>query len=195
MAAIPRGPEFGRGDNPESLTLAERCLKDFGSSSGPPMMPLGYNNTYQIVQTPTSVMILVEMVHDARIVELTRDRKRPPVIRQWMGDAIGWYEGDTLVVETRNFRPGQGFRSADNTPIVERWRRVNDQQILYTFEIDDPKMFTAPLKAEEAWNAAPGPIFEYACAEGNYAFASILAGERQADAEFAAANSVKGKKR
>lgn len=180
-AALPKGPDFGRGDNPESMTLAERCLKDFGSSSGPPMMPLSYNNTYQIVQTPTSVMIQIEMVHDVRIIQLTRDRMRPGVIRQWMGDTIGWYEGDTLVAETRNLRPGQGFRGADNAPIIERWRRVNDQQIVYSFEINDPKAFVAPLKAEEAWNATPGPIYEYACAEGNYSLATILAGERRAD--------------
>jgi hypothetical protein len=195
-AALPKGPDFGRGDNPESMTLAERCLKDFGSSSGPPMMPLSYNNTYQIVQTLTSVMIQVEMVHDVRIIELTRDRKRPGVIRQWMGDAIGWYEGDTLVAETRNLRPGQGFRGADGAPITEKWRRVNDQQIVYSFEINDPKSFIAPLKAEQAWNATPGPIYEYACAEGNYSLATILAGERRADENAAQeAMPAKGRKK
>jgi hypothetical protein len=195
-AAFPRGPDFGRGDNPESMTLAERCLKDFGSSSGPPMMPLSYNNTYQLVQTPTAVMIQVEMVHDVRIIQLTRDRTRPGVIQQWMGDTIGWYEGDTLVAETRNLRPGQGFRGADNAPIIEKWRRINDQQIVYSFEINDPKAFIAPLRAEQAWNATPGPIYEYACAEGNYSLATILGGERRADETAAeAARPAKGGKK
>jgi hypothetical protein len=184
----PTGPDFGRGDNPESMTLAERCLKDFGSSSGPPMMPLLYNNTYQIVQTPTDVMIQVEMVHDVRIVHLVdKDhpvRARPDSIRQWMGDSVGWYEGDTLVVVTANFRPGQGFRGVD-APITERFKRINDRQILYSFEINDPNAFTAPIKAELAMNATPGPLYEYACHEGNYALPHILAGERRADEEAA----------
>ena len=194
LSTLPKGPDNGRGDNPESMTLAERCLKDFGSSSGPPMMPLSYNNTYQIVQTPAAVMIQIEMVHDVRIIQLTKDRQRPGVIKQWMGDTIGWYEGDTLVAETRNLRPGQGFRGADNAPIIERWRRVNDQQIVYSFEINDPKSFVAPLKAEQAWNATAGPIYEYACAEGNYSLATILAGERRAD-EKAAEDAMPSKGR
>src|SRR5689334_24322927 len=108
-AAMPRGVGYSRGENVESLTYAERCLKDFGSSSGPPMLPVGYNNTYQIVQAPEHVAILIEMIHDARIVPLTKDRKRPSEVKQWMGDSIGWYDGDTLVVETTNFRPGAAF--------------------------------------------------------------------------------------
>ena len=190
----PRGgPGMTRGDNPESMTLAERCLKDFGSSSGPPMMPLLYNNTYQIVQTPTDVVILTEMVHDARIVHIVpgRDKDvhgRPSDIKQWMGDAVGWYEGDTLVVETTNFRPGQGFRGMpSNGKLVERFRRVNDRQVEYTFEINEPKVFTAPIKAQIAMNATPGPLYEYACHEGNYALPHILAGNRKADRDAAEA--------
>ncbi|HVY89796.1 MAG TPA: hypothetical protein VG942_13060, partial [Hyphomonadaceae bacterium] len=181
----------GRGDNPESMTLAERCLKDFGSSSGPPMMPLLYNNTYQIVQTPTDVMILTEMVHDARIVHIVAGKDkivhaRPDVIKQWMGDSVGYYDGDTLVVETTNFRPGQGFRGlpADGK-LVEKFQKVNDHQIKYTFEINDPRVFTAPVKAEIAMNSTPGPLYEYACHEGNYALPHILAGNRRADEEAA----------
>jgi hypothetical protein len=183
----PRGPGFGRGDNPESMTLAERCLKDFGSSSGPPMMPLLYNNTYQIVQSPGHVMILTEMVHDARIVQLSKTRTRPDTIKQWMGDSIGWYEGDALVVETTNFRPGQAFRGApEGVKLVEKFKRVNDRQILYSFEVNDPKVFTAPIKAEIAMNATPGPLYEYACHEGNYALPNILGGQRRTDEEAAA---------
>jgi hypothetical protein len=187
------GPGMARGDNPESMTLAERCLKDFGSSSGPPMMPLLYNNTYQIVQTPTDVMILTEMVHDARIVHLVSGpakdtHARPTDIKQWMGDAVGWYEGDTLVVETTNFRPGQGFRGMPSSgKLIERFRRVNDKQVEYTFEINEPKVFTAPIKAQIAMNATPGPLYEYACHEGNYALPHILAGNRKGDRDAAAA--------
>jgi hypothetical protein len=182
LAEFPRGLGFARGDNPESYTLAERCLRDFGSSSGPPMMPLGYNNTYQIVQTPDHVMILVEMIHDARIIPLNA-KHRPGAIQQWMGDPIGWYEGDTLVVETTGFRPNQAFRGGPgDMKITERFRRVADGQILYAFEVNDPKVFTAPVKAEIAMNATEGPLFEYACHEGNYSFANMLSGQRANEA-------------
>jgi len=191
-----RGPGYARGDNPESLTPAERCLKDFGSSSGPPMMPVGYNNTYEIVQTPGHVMILVEMIHDVRIIPLTRDRSRSTAIRQWMGDSIGWYDGDTLVVETTNFRPGQGFRGMpDDAKLVERFKRVNDKQILYSFEVNEPRAFTAPMKAEIAMNATDGPLYEYACHEANYSMANILSGNRAMDEKNAAAMAEAAKKR
>jgi hypothetical protein len=186
LAEFPRGYGFARGDNPESYTLAERCLRDFGSSSGPPMMPVGYNNTYQIVQAPDHVMILVEMIHDARIIPLNA-KHRPDAVQQWMGDSIGWYEGDTLVVETTGFRPNQAFRGGPGgMKVTERFRRVNDGQILYAFEIDDGKVFTAPIRAEIAMNTTRGPLFEYACHEGNYSFASMLGGQRAAETEWAA---------
>lgn len=183
LAEYPRGFGFARGDNPESYTLAERCLRDFGSSSGPPMMPLGYNNTYQIVQTPDHVMILVEMIHDVRVIPLAAGH-RPAAIQQWMGDSIGRYDGDTLVVETTGFRPNQAFRGAPgDITIIERFRRIGERQILYSFEISDPKVFTAPIKAEIAMNATDGPLFEYACHEGNYSFGNMLAGQRAAEAK------------
>lgn len=194
LGNYPRGGGYGRGDNPESLTLAERCIKDFGSSSGPPMMPIGYNNTYQIVQSPTDVMILVEMVHDARVVKLTKDGRRPGTIKQWMGDSIGWYEGDTLVVETTNFRPGQAFRQApDNLRVIEKFRRVSADQILYSFEVNNPKVFAAPIKAEVAMNATKGPLYEYACHEGNYGMGGILSGQRELDTKSAAARAAASK--
>lgn len=178
LAEFPHGYGFGRGDNPESYTLAERCLRDFGSSSGPPMMPIGYNNTYQIVQTADHVMILVEMIHDARIIPLNADH-RPGAIQQWMGDSVGRYEGDTLIVETTNFRPNQAFRAAPGAvKLVERFRRTGKDQIIYSFEIDDPKVFEAPIRAEIAMNATEGPLFEYACHEGNYSFGNMLSGQR-----------------
>jgi hypothetical protein len=181
-AEFPRGLGFGRGDNPESMTYAERCLRDFGSSLGPPMMPVGYNNTYQIVQTPDHVMILVEMIHDARIVPIN-GKHRPDAIRSWMGDSIGRYEGDTLVVETTNFRPGLAFRGApEDVTLIERFTRVSDTQILYAFEINEPEVFTAPIRAEIALNAVKGPVLEYACHEGNYSFGNQLQTQRLAEA-------------
>ena len=181
-AEFPRGLGFGRGDNPESMTFAERCLRDFGSSLGPPMMPVGYNNTYQIVQTPDHVMILVEMIHDARIIPID-GKHRPDAIRSWMGDSIGRYEGDTLVVETTNFRPGLAFRGApEDITLIERFTRVSETQILYAFEIDEPEVFTAPIRAEIALNAVKGPVLEYACHEGNYSFGNQLQTQRLAEA-------------
>jgi len=181
LAAYPRGYGFQRGDHPEGMTLAERCLRDYGSLLGPPMMPVGYNNNYQIIQTQDHVVLLVEMIHDARIIPLT-NRHRDGVIRPWMGDSIGRYEGDTLVIETTNFRPGLAFAGAPETiTLIERFHRIGETQILYTFEIDEPGVFTAPIRGELAFNAIPGPIYEYACHEGNYSFPNQLLGHRLAE--------------
>jgi hypothetical protein len=183
-AQRPKGA--GPYDDPEARGAAERCLTSFGSSAGPPMLPLLYNNTYQIVQSPTHAMILVEMVHDARIVPLTRDRKRPDAVKQWMGDSIGWYEGDTLVVETTNFRPDNVYRGgAPASKVTERFRRESDDKIVYSFEINDPETYAAPWKGEVAMNATPGPLYEYACHEGNYALPGILSGGQAVDARNA----------
>jgi len=182
LAEYPRGLGYMRGDNPEGLTLAERCLRDYGSLLGPPMMPVGYNNNYQIIQTANHVVIHVEMIHDARIIPLG-GRHRPDVIKPWMGDSIAHYEGDTLVIETKNFRPGLAFRGAPETiTLVERFHRLSDTQILYTFEIDEPEVFAAPIRGEVAFNAIPGPIYEYACHEGNYSFPNQLLGYRLSEA-------------
>ena len=140
-------PGMARGDNPESMTLAERCLKDFGSSSGPPMMPLLYNNTYQIVQTPGDVMIHIEMVHDARIVHLTQgSRTHPPGGHRTVDgrQRSAGMRATRWSSRRRNLRPGQGFRGApDNSKIVRALHA--DQQrrrSLYSFEINDPETFT-----------------------------------------------------
>jgi len=181
LAEYPRGVGFQRGDHPEGLTLAERCLRDYGSLLGPPMMPVGYNNNYQIIQTKDHAIILVEMIHDARIIPLTTEH-RTDVIRPWMGDSIGRYDGDTLVVETTNFRPNLAFRGAPETiTVTERFRRISDTQVLYSFDIDEPGVFTAPIRAELAFNAMPGPVYEYACHEGNYSFPNQLLGHRIAE--------------
>jgi hypothetical protein len=127
MAARSRGGGGGGADGPEMRSLGERCILSFGSSAGPPMIPLLYNNNYQIVQSKDTVMILVEMVHDVR-VERLNSKHRPANIRTWMGDSIGWWEGETLVVETTNFRPDQSFRaSGQNLQVTER-RDERDQR-------------------------------------------------------------------
>jgi hypothetical protein len=171
----------GAFDGPESRGLGERCIVGFGGTSGPPMLPVLYNNHYQIQQTWDAVVIVVEMVHDARIIRLG-DRHRPDAIPTWMGDSVGHWEGDTLVVESTNFRPDQTFRGASpGMKVVERFTRISPQQIDYKFEIIDPVTFTAPVKGEEALNFTKDLIYEYACHEGNYAMSGILAGAREAE--------------
>jgi hypothetical protein len=173
----------GNFDNPENRSLGERCILSFGSSAGPPMLPLLYNNNYQIVQTADEVAIEVEMVHDVRHIRLAGAHP-PASVRLWMGDSIGHWEGDTLVVETTNMRPEQNFRGASvGSKIVERFTRVAPDQIKYSFTVDDPQVYTAPYTGEVALNATKGPIYEYACHEGNYALPGILAGARAEEKE------------
>lgn len=176
-------------DGPEQRPLGERCIVGFGSTGGPPMLPVLYNNNYQIVQSPGYVMILVEMNHDARIVRL--DGEHPPEnVRPWLGDSIGHWDGDTLVVETTNFNPGQSFRAAIkhqfymtmDAVVTERFTRVAEDEILYAFTVDDPGAYTEPWSGELTLRRTDGPIYEYACHEGNYAMRGILAGARVQEA-------------
>jgi len=181
-AALKRmvGTKIGRSsDGPEGRTLGERCLLSFGYASGPPMLPVMYNSYYQIVQSPGYVMILVEMVHDARIIRLG-DKHVPGSVRKWMGDSVGHWEGDTLVVETRNFRQEQNFRgSSEHAVITERFRRVADDKIVYRFMVEDPASFNERITGELPFVPANGNIYEYACHEGNYALPGILSGARE----------------
>jgi hypothetical protein len=166
-------------DGPEARPLGERCLLAFGSSSGPPMLPVLYNNHYQIVQTRDAVVILVEMVHDARIIRL-QGRPAPHNVPKWMGDSVGRWEGDTLVVETTNFTRHESFRGATpDAKIVERFRRTGPDSIEYRFTVDDPKAFTQAWSGEIPFHRTEDPIYEYACHEGNYALPGILAGARE----------------
>ncbi len=192
-AFASRANPLGQFAGPESRPLGERCMVGFGSSGGPPMLPVLYNNHSQIVQTPDYVMILAEMNHDARIIRM-RDSKH--MERQpWMGDSIGWYEGDTLVVETTNFHPQQSFRASlrhfiylsPDAVVTERFTRLSDDKILYRFTVDDPKVYTQPWVGELPMNAVEDRIYEYACHEGNYALPGILAGARkdEVESEFA----------
>ena len=172
-------------DGPESRPLGERCLMSFDSSAGPPMLPLLYNNNYQIVQTPDTVMIHVEMVHDTRVIHLN-GKRRPENIRLWMGESIGRWEGETLVVETTGFRKDQSFRgTSENMKVTERFTRISPKQIEYKFTVDDPTNFTKSFGGEVAMNATDEKIYEYACHEGNYALPGILAGARAAEREAA----------
>ncbi len=178
----------GAFDGPEQRPLGERCIVGFGSTGGPPMLPVLYNNNYQIVQSPGHVMILVEMNHDARIIRLDTEHL-PDNVRPWLGDSIGRWEGDTLVVETTNFHPGQSFRAAikhqfymtKDAVVTERFQRVSADEIVYSFEVHDPGAYTEDWKGEMALRQTDGPIYEYACHEANYAMRGILAGARLAE--------------
>lgn len=172
-------------DGPESRSLGERCILSFGSSSGPPMLPTMYNSHYQIVQSPGYVVIMVEMVHDARIIRIG-DKPMPHEIKKWMGDSIGYYDGDSLVVVTKNFRPEQSFRgSSENMVVTERFTRVADDKLIYRFTVEDPETFESPFTGELPFVAIDEPIYEYACHEGNYAMEGILAGARQEERDAA----------
>jgi hypothetical protein len=160
------GPEFFH--DPEQRNIGERCIIGMGSTSGPPMLSTYYNNLKQIVQTPTHVMILVEMIHDARIIRLD-DKHLPPSIRSWMGDSIGRWDGDTLVVETTNFTGKTRFRgSSDQLKVTERFRRVSDDTLVYHFTVEDPATWTRPWSGEYQWKKTTDLIYEYACHEGNF---------------------------
>jgi hypothetical protein len=173
----------GRYDSVKDRPLSERCIIGFGSTSGPPMMPVLYNNTYEIVQTPESVMILVEMVHDTRIIRMNGTHK-PANIRQWLGDSIGHWEGDTLVVDTTNFNDETRFMgSGPDLHVIERFQRLNNGTILYRATIEDPGTWTRPWTVEFPFNATKGPVYEYACHEGNYAMPDILGGARKMESQ------------
>jgi len=170
-------------DDPEVRTLSDRCLLGFGSTGGPPMLPVLYNNLKRIIQTPDYVMILIEMVHDARIIRLNSEHV-DPAIRKWMGDSIGWWEGDTLVVDTTNFTdsPALGLASRD-LHVVERFRRIDADTLLYQFTVEDPNTWTQPWSGEYPWPATQDRLYEYACHEGNYAMEGMLRGARILEAE------------
>jgi hypothetical protein len=178
-------PTPGAYDDPERRPLGERCLLGFGSTSGPPSLPVLYNNLHQIVQTPDTVMILNEMVHDARIVRMNAQHL-PPTIRKWMGDSVGRWEGDTLVVDTTNFTDKTRYRgSSPNLHVVERFTRVDAKTLLYRFTIEDAATWEKPWTGEYTWPATDERLYEYACHEGNYALGNILRGARLKEANAA----------
>ena len=187
---------IGDSSGPEALPLAERCLIGFGNTAGPGMMGTLYNSTYQFVQTDDHVMISVEMAHDARIVPTfasaaeARANRRPAELEQWFGDSVGWYEGETLIVETVNIKPLQMEQSSvpisPTGVITERFTKYSPTEIVYQFSVDDPNLYSQPWTAELSFHATDGRMYEYACHEGNYAMPGILAGARRAEREAGA---------
>ncbi len=179
----------GPFDGPEELALAERCL--LGFSAGPPMLPGLYNNYKRIVQSEDHVMILVEMVHDARIVRMGGDHA-PAEVRRWLGDSVGHWEGDTLV-DTINFRSDTGLYGGDeNLHLVERFTQQEDGNLLYDFTVDDPTAWTGPWSGSYVWKRSEEPVYEYACHEGNYSMFNILRGARRMEREELARRASAG---
>lgn len=178
--------QVGPYDDPEILSLADRCLLGFSSTGGPPMLPALYNNIKRIVQGPDTVTILIEMVHDARTVRLNSEHA-PEDVRNWLGDSIGWWDGDTLVVETTNFNdtPALGGASRD-LKVTERFSRLSDSAILYDFTVEDPATWQDKWSGAYPWPETKDRLFEYACHEGNYAMGNILRGARRLEREFIA---------
>lgn len=180
----------GNSDNPENRSLGERCIMSFGISSGPVMTSQLYNNNYQFVQTKDHLAIWVEMVHDVRIIGIG-GQHRTDGVRSYMGDSIGWWDGDTLVAETTNYHPNQNLRGASpDVKVTERFTRVARDRILYQFKVEDPKVWAEPWGGEYEF-AESGPVYEYACHEGNYGLEGILAGARHEEKEAAQAKTAK----
>ena len=167
----------GPNDAAQNQSLSVRCINM--DRNGPPMLAGAYNNTYQIFQTAGYVMILVEMLHDARIIPLDKRPPLPEGVRLLTGSSIGRWDGQTLVIETTNFTDKTAFQgSSQNMRLTERFTRVAEDTIRYQFTVEDPDTWTRPWSAEVLWKKTVGPIFEHACHEGNYGLANILAGAR-----------------
>ena len=192
-AAAARRAGVGPYDNPENRPLGERCLMSFGSNAGPPMLPnYFYNNNYTIVQTADHIMIMTEMVHDVRIIRLGECKPLAEHIRPWMGDSWGWWEGDTLVVETTNLPVKQlaGTRyiypgGSENMKVTERFTRADEHTINYEFTVDDPTTYTRPWSGQIPFKALDDLVYEYACHEANYALFNVLSGARAQEREEA----------
>jgi hypothetical protein len=172
------------GASAEALGLQDQCLAF--ATAGPPMLPYSYNSNYQIMQTKDAFVVHAEMIHDARIVHLDGRPHLPPAIRLWLGDSLGHWAASTLVVDTTNFNDSGGFYGEAggnfgwdrNLHLVERFSLLDADTLLYRFEIDDPTAFTQPWKGELTMARSPGPIYEYACHEGNYSLTNLLRGYR-----------------
>jgi len=187
-ASAAKSRRMERLRNPESAEdfgLQDRCLAF--PTAGPPMLPYRYNSNYRIIQTPDTLVVHVEMNHETRIIPLDGRPHLPPSVRLWLGDSVGRWEGRTLVVDTTNFRDTGGFFGDaggvfgwdENLHVVERFSFLDADTLLYRFEVDDPSAFTRPWKGELTLERSPGPIYEYACHEGNYAMGDMLRGEAQ----------------
>ena len=175
----------GPFDGPESLAPSERCLISFASTV--PNLPSLYNNYKRIVQTQHYVMILNEMVHDARIIRINSEHS-PSTNRSMLGDSIAYWDEDTLVVETKNFRKINGLPGADESlHVIERFRRLDDGNLYYDFTVTDESAWEAPWSGRYIWQSKPNSkVYEYACHEGNYAMGNILRGARLLEEEWRA---------
>lgn len=175
-------------DGPESRPSTERCLAGGSGATGAPLFVPRYNANYQIVQTKDHLVISMEQNREVRIVRLNGAPHLPDSMRRWMGDSIGWWDGDTLVVETINFVPGDAFKPASpllvshKARVTERFTRLSAREILYAYTVEDPETFTQTWRAEMLLTATDHPVLEYACHEANYSMTGMLAGGRAKEA-------------
>ena len=190
-----------RPPGPESLGLSERCLMGF--NAGPPLVPGAYNNNLRIVQTPDHVLLVTEMIHNARVVPLNGRPHLPATMTQWYGDSSGWWEGDTLVVQTRNFsakapvfqmpadltnaQAAGAVGNKNDLVLIEKFTPTAAGSLTYEYTIDDPATFTRPFTVSIPMKSTDAHMFEYACHEGNYAIGGMLRGARLLEHEDAAA--------
>jgi hypothetical protein len=190
MSGKPQ-PDFTQGV--DTLPNRDRCLMA-ANAAAPPMTSQGYNDAYQIVQTPSVIVISVEMMRETRIIPLYADAEAarrshgPSVLQSWTGDSVGWWEGDTLVVETIDVKKQQASQSpyptSPNAVAVERFTRTGENALAYHVEITDPATYTRPWTVSYTFKPAER-VWEYACHEGNYGLANILSGERKVERDRA----------
>jgi len=170
------GARGGQYDSVQNIAIGSRCI--WTGSTGPIMMPPGYNPAYQIVQGKDAVMILIENQHEARIIPIDNTPHAPQGVRPWLGDSVGHWEGNTLVVETTNHNPrvltGTFQGASEMLKVTERFTRIDEDTLRYEFTVDDPKTWTQPWKGEMPFAKINGPVFEHACHEGNYGIANTL---------------------
>ncbi len=175
----------GPYDDPESRPLGDRCLLGFGSTGGPPSLPVMYNNLKRLVQTDDHLMIMVEMNHDARVIPIDQDATHGPEdVRQWLGDSVAYWDDDTLVVKSKNFRDTPSlFLATENLEVTERFSYSETGTLVYNFTVNDPTVWTEPWSGEYPWVATDDKVYEYGCHEGNYAMPGILKGARLLERE------------
>jgi len=187
-AAVAEQRRLHPADGPEDRGLTERCI--LWPTAGPPMMPSAYNNNYQIFQGPGYVAIMVEMIHDVRIIPLDGRPHLPSNVRQWLGDSRGHWEGNTLVVETTNFTNKTRFRgSSEDLHLTERFTRTDPDTILYEYTVNDPATWTKPWTAQVTMTKSDSRVYEYACHEGNYGMVGMLEGARAEEKNSAKAGA------
>lgn len=187
-----------RLDNPEQRPALERCL---ASSGAPPMQPTVDSNIYQFVQTPAITVLVSELFHDARIIRMNGEHS-PAAITSWLGDSVGWWENETLIVETKYFSPSSAVRSSGRhfflvspqTTVIERFTRVSEQELNYVFTVTDPTYYARPWTGETHLLLSKARLFEYACHEGNYSLRNVLEGARANDLKASSTIAATGTK-